>query len=303
MNKTSPVQSRFTALLFSACMCAGLLLLSSCGLDEYYILEAPSVTDNISTYDKEYLYRYVEFFTNESGNSDYYPSKKASFVFLGTEIYYKIYNNYSTLSTQKSAISSVNTTSNYSAAATKIIETYTYQTLGTKPATGWSPFIECAEQNRKVYIRLNSYGTGSYYEYSGTYYVLNASVAINGTYYGQTDTYSVSNNVWTNSSGTVVSYDDIKSDFVVPGRILKKNGYSLTFDFFDNNNDDDNTYDIEPVKGDSDYCYTDSSSTSTGFEDDTYYVQLYAVAVGRDANYTNSYSLVLDLGTIPVKKE
>ena len=33
-----------------------------------------------------------------------------------------------------------------------------------------------------------------------------------------------------------------------------------------------------------------------------YGMQLYAVAVGRDGNYTPSYSLVLDLGTIPILK-
>jgi hypothetical protein len=300
MKTTGIFSLHLKAVISLFSLAAGLFCLTSCGLDEYYILEPPTVAYNTSYYSTaDYTKWFYEFKTNETANSDYYASKKAGFVFLGTEIYYKIYNNYSTLASEKSAISSVNTSSNYSAAATRMIETYTYQTLTTYPSMSWSPFVECAQSNRTVYIRLTQTGTG--YEYRAAIALGTTSTVADlsyiGQYNGTTDsfTYNATTDVWTGASSGTVSYSDI--DFVVPCR----NGTTNSFDFF-NNIDDDNEgtlkYGVEPSSGDSDYKYS-----STASADNTYYVQLYAVAVGRDSNYTNSYSLVLDLGTVPIEKD
>ena len=70
----------------------------------------------------------------------------------------------------------------------------------------------------------------------------------------------------------------------------------MYFDFFDYN-DTKSEVNIEPKSGDEDFEFSSSAS-----DDDAYYVKLYAVSKGRDANYTNSYSLVVDLGTVPIKR-
>ena len=89
---------------------------------------------------------------------------------------------------------------------------------------------------------------------------------------------------------------DNETKNVVPYR----NGNRYSFDFFNDAEDTaSDTPNREPEATDDnsgDYWYTQGTDT------ETYYVQLYAVAVGRDNNYTPSYSLVLDLGTIPIKK-
>ena len=91
-------------------------------------------------------------------------------------------------------------------------------------------------------------------------------------------------------SGTAVAYNDI--DFIVPAR---NNGKS--FDFFDEQ-DTDSDENVEPSESDGDYKHNDSASAS-----DTYYVQFFAVGVAFDgSSLSNAYSLVLDLGSVPIIK-
>ena len=69
----------------------------------------------------DYLKWYASFRVNETDQPD---------SFSGTEIYYKIYNNSSDLISQRNSILLVNTSSNSTAAATRMIDTYQYQVLG-----------------------------------------------------------------------------------------------------------------------------------------------------------------------------
>ena len=109
--------------------------------------------------------------------------------------------------------------------------------------------------------------------------------------------YTKSTDSWTDSAGNPVNYEDIQ--FVVPYRTVS--GASRSFDLFD----DYNTKELlnsEPIEGDADYWYT-SSGFSTDYPD-TYFVQLYAVGVALDTSTcSNTYSLVLNLGTIPISKK
>ena len=67
--------------------------------------------------------------------------------------------------------------------------------------------------------------------------------------------------------------------------------------FFDDEETDSDTH-AEPAEGDADYYYNSTASAS-----DTYYVQFFAVGVAFDSvNLKNAYSLVLDLGSVPVIK-
>ena len=229
---------------------------AACGLDQFYLLEEPTDTYNEVYADTtDYMRWYVDFLTNETANSEYYPSKRNAFTFLGTEIYYKIYDSTATLSSHKSRVEAVNKSDYYSNAATMLIETFKYQTLGTDPG-GWSsPFVECSEKNTRVRIRLMSYDDMNE--------DLRAGVRFDGADKG-----------------------------IVP----RRNDSRYSFDFFNKAEERPPQSNVEPADGDSDYWRTGSGSP------EAYYVQLYAVAVGRDGNYTPSYSLVLDLGTIPILK-
>ncbi len=236
----------------------GAFFFVNCGLDTVISINEPTITKNDPLYSSDdYLTWYFSFTTNERNQQE---------SFVGTEIYYKIYNNYSNLVSQRNAITAVNSTSNGTAAATKMIDTYTYQPLGTYPVSGNSPFIETNGTNKDVVLRLKTY-TGNE-SYSGDdIESFRACVKI---------------------SNELQSY--------VPFR----NGNTKSFDFFDDNDDDTaKTRDVEPENGDTDFYYSSSPSAS-----DTYYVQLFAVGVAFDSdNLSNTYSLVLDLGSVPIKKD
>lgn len=80
----------------------------------------------------------------------------------------------------------------------------------------------------------------------------------------------------------------------VPRRTVSSSGTPKTFDFGRHNNPKYNS-DLNslPVSGDEDF-------ESGTVENNKYYVDLYAVAVGRDVTYTTYYSNVLHLGSIPI---
>ena len=247
---------RLCAVAFGAWSC---LFFAACGLDQVYLLEPPTAILHRALVGTDFTQWYVEFITNEAGNAAYYPSRGNSFVFLGTEIYYKIYDNEDTLQSHKRSIESVNSASYYSESASRMITTYQYQPLDLQSGRIWFPFVECREKNTKVRIRLVSYqGDDTDPNYKAG-----------------------------------VRFDDIDQN-VVPYR----NGRSNSFDFFraEKESSPSNKTDVRPSDNDSDYWHTASGDS------DDYYVQLYAVAVGRDSNYTPSYSRVLDLGTISILK-
>ncbi|MCR5607352.1 MAG: hypothetical protein K6F69_11130 [Treponema sp.] len=246
--------------------CLFLSLLVSCGMDVVYYLSAPTVTYNDPTYaTSDYASKYFAFLTEEDQDV-------SDFTFDGTGVYYKIYNNYSTMVTRNSAISAVNTTSNSSSAATKMIETYGYKPLGciagpnSSSALG-SPLISDSGSNTKVYIRLTTYGDAADYSDSSSSYYFTPKILL-GT---------------SSDDGSIPSY--------IPMRY----GNKYSFDFGRSSSSGfDTSVDIVPANGDDDVTYGTSSV------DGTWYVDMYAVAIGHDNSFTQYYSLVLHLGAIPI---
>ncbi|MCI1210079.1 MAG: hypothetical protein LKF96_11615 [Treponema sp.] len=139
---------KFMLLIFSCC----LFLLTGCGLETYYVLEPPTVASHVPTTDSVGEEKYFAFRTNDSYNNSLDDIK-----YKGTAVYYKIYTNLSTMNSHISAISALNTSSNYSKAAKKMIETYGYQQLGTDDGTV-HPLIEASSgSGQNVIIRLTNY--------------------------------------------------------------------------------------------------------------------------------------------------
>ena len=286
----------FFFVFFDAHALFSAIFFSSCGLDTIITIAEPTVTYNLSYYSTEdYSDWYCEFLTEENANSNL-----ADGNFLGTEVYYKIYNNYSTLTTQKNAINTRSSSSSYdtTAAATLMIETYTYQPLITNPnlkaKLGSSVLIPSTGSDKRVYLRLKTYTNSD---------SINFIAAISFpryTYYGSTDGtassistyyYDSSADTWTDSDGNSIAYENIQ--FIVPYRNITS---TRSFDFFD---DEDTKSDAncEPESGEADFYHSSSSSS-----EDTYYVQLFAVGVALDTStLANTYSRTLDIGTIPIK--
>ena len=129
----------------------------ACGLDTFYYLEAPKTDGHTTKYSTDgsgdRTNYYFSLLTNEEGDNG--TLADTDFNFTGTQVYYKIYNNYSTMTTAQSAIDTLNSSSDISAAATNIINTRKYQTLLLTPTTP-NPLIKYSGSDRYVYIRLNS---------------------------------------------------------------------------------------------------------------------------------------------------
>lgn len=247
-----------------------LLLLEACGLDTFYYLDPP-ITDGHTSYytTEDGIYRYFSFVTNEEsslGDNDQYFSSSSELVFLGTEVYYKIYNNYSTMVSAENAIDSLNSSSsNYAAAAESLIESRGYKPLKFSSGS-FIPLVEAGSSpnNRHVYIRLNDYGTEVDYS---------KGICISSQ---PMDRYSPADALMHNGQP------------VMPRRYINSN-YGFNFGQDDNN--------PLPKNGDADVNYSSSSSDSG-----TWYVDMYAVSVGRDTSYSTSYSKVLFLGSVKISE-
>ncbi len=219
MNTIMTTMKRFfLSNIFLSC----LFLFLGCGLDEYYVLDAPvsslstpSVTSANYTFQTPFDSADFSFRTNEEGINKTYTQADSSFKFLGTAIYYKIYNNYSKMNSEISSLSSLNTSTNESAAASKMIETYKYVQLGCKEGSV-TPLISGTGNNKTVKIRLTNYQ-----EFISKIYI-----------------------------------DDVAK--FTPIRNKDKEPFS--FDFGRSNKDGDYSDDELPKDGDSDVVYGDESS-------------------------------------------
>ena len=124
-----------------------LIIFTTCGLDTYYTLSPP--TGPIHTVDQSNTdpdQNYLSFTSAVNTNPD------TSFRFLGTAVYYRIYASASTMLSHRASISAVNTSSDYSAAANRMIS-YGYQQLYTSDGS-IQPLISA--EGRKVEIRLTN---------------------------------------------------------------------------------------------------------------------------------------------------
>ena len=232
--------------LLASSVLFSLLFLTTCGLDAYYTLNPPpSVVfrpdDNVTSNSQ----RYFDFYTATNSTTD------SSFRFLGTAVYYRIYANKTVMDSHRSSISSVNTSSDYSAAAIRMIG-YGYQQLNTSDGS-IQPLL--SDEGVRVQIRLTNNQEG------------------------------VSDDIGNKAQITHINK--------IPRRAL---GTSKTFDF---GRYEDSAYSANkdnytpPASGDEDYEAGDVTSKK-------YYVNMYAVAVGRDTTYTMYYSNVQPLGYIVI---
>lgn len=240
----------FEKILFFLMAVGCLFFGGSCGLEEVVVVEEPTVTYNEPLYSNgDSTYFYCDFLTKESGQLN---------SFIGTEVYYKIYNNSSNLVSERSSILAVNSSSSSTSAAARMIDSYSYQPLGTNPQSSDSVLVPSTGNDRRVYFRPVDNGIG----------------------------------------------DDLVADIRISGasigRIPYRYSNDKSFDFFDNDdNDDSDKVDVEPAEGDLDYKYNSSATDS-----EKYFIQFFAVGVAYDTtNLTRSYSLVLDLGSIPIIKQ
>lgn len=249
----------------------GLFLLSSCGLDEVLYLDEPTVrlNDHNNNYSSSVnnidpSVNYVEFKTKS--NTSYA-------FFEGTAVYYKIYNNISTLSSHKSNISAmISSSKSGNTSTTTLINSYKYQPLAFFPYTtrlGSSVLINESDSNNNATIEIRLYDEGSF----------KAGIKIG-------------DEVLKDASGNPI----------VPCRVGgKQNG----FDFFDknemakeNNKDSSNLqYGIKPESSDDD-CNLSANGDEGG---EVYYIKLYAFAAGVDEFYVPQYSKALDLGEIYIR--
>ena len=212
----------FNISIFFVC----LFLFPCCGLEEYYVLEAPyqkfsSPDASTGSSGLDFTGTYFGFYTNDSDNS---TSSASAFKYMGTAVYYKIYNNYSTMNSQISAVSLISSSTNYSSAFPRL-QSYGYQELGVE-GRNVSPLIPASGgKNQKVFIRLTNYQEPA-------------------------------------------KNSDKWKDYAYRAKIVV---------------DNDEKY--IPMRQDN---------------NDIYYVALYAVAVGYDNSFTNYYSNVLYLGSVPI---
>ncbi len=237
-----------------------LLVFTNCGLDVYPFFDPPYTDGHIAYYTSDdAIQNYFSFITNETSDNN------TENDFLGTEIYYKIYNNYSIMVSAENSVSSLNSsTTNSTAAIENLIDSRGYKPL--KLSTGsLNPLIQDAGQNRYVYIRLNDYPTDS---------TRSAAIRIG------------SSSMSDSTSGSPLTY---KGTSVFPRRYIDSD-YGFNFNSSSSSNP-------LPKSGDADVNFSSSSSDSG-----VWYVDMYAVSVGRDSSFTSYYSKVLFLGSISIKE-
>ncbi len=225
--------------MFHKCVCcvfATVMLViavvgTGCGVDtvdEYF--DPPKSDGHIvhwNTADR--IQHYYSFYTTEVNSG-------SEVVFLGTDVYYKIYTNASSIDSITNSVSAQSENAQLS-----YLKGRGYKTLLLQGTTPF-PLIKSTGSNRRVEIRLASY---SLYE---------RKVKIGSSEVG------------------------------IPWR----NSVNAGFQFGSGSGAD-----VRPANGDTD-CSVASSA-------DTYYVDAYAVSIGRNtSDSTTYYSSVLHLGVIPI---
>ena len=259
MNKTFCKKKYSIILLIAGCL---ILFNSGCGLDVFYVIEAPNRVISEPIY------------TNQSQDQQYFEfeTKEISYEgikFLGTEVYYKIYDNSSRLVSEYGNINSIATSENTAnQSADRMIDNYKFQPLRSSNNTGANILIPDEGINRKVRIRLSNYN------------VYEAEYSISEIEYDDKGNKRLKNN------GAPVKQG-------IPVRYISKNP-TFSFkeligtDFLPKGGDN----------GDDDYSYTNTNSDIK-----EYYVSMFAVAIAQDTSYSRQYSNVVYLGSVTISME
>ena len=239
----------------------------SCGLESFYYLDPPKTDGHINdASSSDAVLRYFSFLTTETGENSQYINSSFDFSFQGTEVYYKIYNDYDTMLSVESYIDNLNLDDDVSNVAEILIDSKGYVPLATSMGNV-SPLIPAVGTNRYVYIRLNDLDSDAY-----------RSVIC------------VSNEALSN-------YDESK--IISPGPFFPRRSINMKYGF--NFNSEDEDYNPLPKEGDEDVTWTSVSSGESD-EEGLWYVDMYAVSKGRDSSYTTSYSKVLFLGSVVINE-
>lgn len=143
-------------LLFILVVCFFLFNIS-CGLDTFYVIEAPyQLLNNPEYSSSEYSERYFKFVTNETASVD------EGFTVTGTEVYYKIYASSSKMINDVNALISIsNDDERSSSAPDKLKDTYKYKTLRIENNS--NTLVPFTNHNQTVEIRLTDYQNISNY--------------------------------------------------------------------------------------------------------------------------------------------
>ena len=257
------------SMMLSACLI--LFSLGSCGLDTFYYLDEPKSDghQNLAVEgESDYLQDYFTCLSNEeasTGSNYEYFDSSSDFKFLGTEVVYRIYNSLSTLNSAVSSIESMaSSTSSSTNAATNLIETKGYKPLKLDKGSV-APLMQAGStpNNRHLYVRLTSYGEDPKFQ---------SSICI--------------------SDMTLTTFEE-DAALRKNGEIVKPRRYiDNSFGFEFNSGDENNPV---PKSDDDDVTY---SSTAT--EDGVWYVDMFALSVGRDATFTTTYSIPYHMGSVRI---
>ncbi len=137
------------AFLISFIMVCLIIFNTACGLDTIYVIDSPGSNVHEPIYSSIFEEdKYFEFITSEK--------KYEGINFLGTDVYYKIYRNATTMNNERSLISSAsNSNDTSSKSASLLIETYKYQPLQAYGHTVETALIPSTGQNKRIHIRLD----------------------------------------------------------------------------------------------------------------------------------------------------
>ena len=136
-------------VFFSSILIGCLILFNlSCGLDTIYIIEPPKNIVNTPSYNStDDSFDYFAFYTNETENGN------SEIIFLGTDVYYKIYRNTSKLDSECSNILSL-VSKDDNSSANSMQNTYNFQPLRVKNRND-DILIPRNTKDQRVFIRLS----------------------------------------------------------------------------------------------------------------------------------------------------
>ena len=128
-----------------------ILFNTACGLDTFYVIDAPYHVYHAPEYDELEYTPTENYFEFETEDHEYDGVK-----FIGTEVYYKIYKSSSELDRAVNVLCDTanNEETSYNS-STKLIDTYKYLPLLAEGYTGENILLPKSGSNQKVYIRLS----------------------------------------------------------------------------------------------------------------------------------------------------
>ncbi len=148
MNKAFYIKRCIFSFMLIGCL---ILFNLSCGLDTFYVIDAPVNAVHIPSCEgnDEILYSF-EFYTMDID----YDSVK----FLGTEVYYKIYKSSARLNTEAEDLVNIATKSdNTAAAAERMVQSYNFQPLRASGHEGDNVLFPATGSNQRIKIRLRDF--------------------------------------------------------------------------------------------------------------------------------------------------